>query len=136
DADTSGVLLFAKSPGAVQSFSDMFESRRMEKIYLAVARGVPKQTEWTCRLKLAPNPGEIGKMKVDERHGKEAETHFRVISDECRVTGITSPVTRHTSPFSLIEARPVTGRTHQIRIHLAESGLPVAGDPLYGKPMN
>ena len=55
DADTSGVLLFAESPGAVKRFSDLFEDRKMEKTYLAVVVGVPRQNEWTCRLKLAPD---------------------------------------------------------------------------------
>ena len=76
DAETTGILLFAKSQGAVESYSELFESRRMEKTYLAVVDGVPKQDEWTCRLKLGP--AQIGRMKVDERSGKEAETHFRV----------------------------------------------------------
>ncbi len=79
DADTSGVLLFAKSPGALRALSDLFESRQMEKVYLAVAQGAPKQSEWICRLKLAPDPRQIGTMKVDPRHGKEAETQFRVL---------------------------------------------------------
>ena len=79
DADTSGVLLFAKSPGAVEVFSDMFESRRMEKIYLAVTAIEPREMEWTCQLALAPDPLRIGRMIVDERAGKQSETHFRVV---------------------------------------------------------
>jgi len=118
DADTSGVLLLAKSPGAVKTFGALFESRRMEKIYLAVVRGRPKHSEWICRLKLAPDPKAIGRMKVDARHGKEAETRFRVLQSKGDIT--------------LVEAHPVTGRTHQIRVHLAESGHPVVGDELYG----
>jgi RluA family pseudouridine synthase len=118
DADTSGVLLLAKSPGAVQTYSDLFESRKMEKTYLAVVVGKPKQTEWTCHLKLAPDPRRIGRMKVDARNGKSAETHFRVLD--------------HNENRALIEAKPVTGRTHQIRVHLAETGLPIVGDELYG----
>jgi 23S rRNA pseudouridine1911/1915/1917 synthase len=145
DADTSGVLLLAKSPGAVETFSDLFEGRRMAKTYLAVVVGEPKRTEWICQLKLAPDPRRIGRMKVDSREGKEAETHFRVMDtkpgiseDGLRLRGdnaATAAQARVRSPhqLTLIEARPVTGRTHQIRVHLAEAGCPVAGDELYGK---
>lgn len=118
DAETTGVMLFAKSQGAVESYSELFESRRMEKIYLAVVAGKPPQEQWSCRLKLANDPRQVGRMKVDARNGKPAETHFRVLQ-----TG---------RDRSLIEARPVTGRTHQIRVHLAQSGCPILGDELYG----
>jgi RluA family pseudouridine synthase len=119
DADTSGVLLLAKSPGAVKTFSDLFESRRMEKTYLAVVVGEPKQREWVCQFKLAPDARHMGKMRVDARDGKPSETHFKILETRGK--------------FSLIEAKPITGRTHQIRMHLAGSGLPIVGDELYGK---
>ena len=119
DADTSGILLFAKSPGAVKRFFDLFEGRRMEKTYLAVVAGGPKQKEWTCELKLAPDKKRFRKMKVDARYGKECETYFKVLETR--------------GAFSLVEAKPVTGRTHQIRVHLAESGCPVVGDEIYGR---
>lgn len=118
DADTSGILLLAKSPGALDTFGDLFEGRRMEKVYLAVVCGLPEPREWVCRLKLAPDPRSRGRMKVDARHGKEAETHFRVLQSKGNTT--------------LVEAHPVTGRTHQIRVHLAQSGHPVVGDDYYG----
>jgi RluA family pseudouridine synthase len=119
DAETSGILLFCKSPGAIETFSGLFETRKMEKTYLAVVTGEPKQTEWLCELKLAPDKQRFHKMKVDERHGKDAQTYFKVLERRGK--------------YTLIEAKPVTGRTHQIRVHLMESGLPVASDELYGR---
>ncbi|MBE0543164.1 MAG: RluA family pseudouridine synthase [Verrucomicrobia bacterium] len=119
DAETTGILLFAKSQGAVDTISELFETRRMEKTYLAVLDGVLQQDEWTCRLKLGPAPGQIGRMRVDQREGKEAETHFHVLQRREHLT--------------LAEAHPLTGRTHQIRIHLAESAHPCVGDETYGR---
>jgi RluA family pseudouridine synthase len=120
DADTSGVMLFAKSEGAMQVMSDMFESRRMEKTYLAVVEGKAREREWTCELPIGPDPAKFGRMKVDRTEtGKDAVTRFRVLTGNDR--------------FTLIEAHPLTGRTHQIRLHLAESGSPIMCDELYGR---
>jgi 23S rRNA pseudouridine1911/1915/1917 synthase len=119
DADTSGILLFAKSIGAVQVISDLFEDRRMEKTYLAVVAGQPRQASWTCQYRLAPDPRQFGRMQVDARLGKDAETRFQQLATQ--------------GEFTLLEAKPVTGRTHQIRVHLAEDGLPIVGDELYGR---
>jgi 23S rRNA pseudouridine1911/1915/1917 synthase len=102
DAETSGILLFAKSPGALNTVGDR----------------EPRDKEWTCRLALTPDPGQIGRI-VTRDDGKPAETLFRVLA---------SGHGRH-----LIEARPYTGRQHQIRVHLAEAGCPVHGDELYGR---
>src|SRR5882724_9376937 len=118
DADTSGVMLFAKSLGVVEAMGELFEDRRMEKTYLAVVTGQPRENEWTCQLPLAPDPLKFGKMKVDFQEGKECETHFRVLQKK--------------EKFTLVEAKPLTGRTHQIRVHLAESGSPIMCDELYG----
>jgi 23S rRNA pseudouridine1911/1915/1917 synthase len=118
DGETSGILLFAKSMGALEPFSNLFESRQMEKVYLAVTSHQPKQATWTCRLSIGPDPKKIGRMMADKR-GKPAETEFRLVANA--------------HDKFLIEARPYTGRTHQIRIHLAESGSPVIGDEFYGR---
>jgi RluA family pseudouridine synthase len=120
DADTSGVMLFAKSEGAMRAMGDMFESRRMEKTYLAVVEGVPREKEWKCEQPIGADPKNFGKMRVDyTEEGRESETHFRVLQSNER--------------FTLIEASPLTGRTHQIRLHLAESGSPIMCDELYGR---
>jgi RluA family pseudouridine synthase len=129
DADTSGVLLLAKSPGAMRPYSKMFESREVEKLYVAVVKGAPKQQEWTCRLSIEPDPRRRGCMRAatgkparpNADHAfeaKAAETAFRVLQ---------------AGPDSaLVEARPITGRTHQIRVHLLAAGHPVVGDVDYG----
>jgi RluA family pseudouridine synthase len=120
DAETSGVLLMARNPGAVHAYGDLFESRRIEKVYLAIVQGIPNRPEWTCNEPLSPDPRQAGRMIVDKRGGKETVTRFRVLES------IKSPV-----PATLIEAHPLTGRTHQIRLHLQASGHPIVGDPVY-----
>ncbi|HEX4644584.1 MAG TPA: RluA family pseudouridine synthase [Verrucomicrobiae bacterium] len=136
DAETTGILLLAKSAGALRAYSEMFEQQRIEKYYLAVAHGVPKPSQWTCNLALTPDPAMKGRMKtvnptpasgaraphsaLRTPHSplKDAETHFRVLQTA--------------KAKALIEAQPMTGRTHQIRAHLAAAGHPILGDPLYG----
>lgn len=118
DAETSGILLFAKSQNAVHTYGDLFETRQMEKIYLAITDKAPKQPAWSVRLNLGPHPKQIGRI-IPDQNGKPSETEFRVVA---------SAHSKH-----LIEARPYTGRTHQIRVHLAESDCPIIGDELYGE---
>lgn len=119
DADTSGILLFAKTPGGLESFSRLFESRAMEKVYLAVVDGKPREGQWVCRLGVEPDPEVIGRMRVSDQ-GKESETGFSVLESRGGRT--------------LVEAHPLTGRTHQIRLHLTQAGCPIVGDRLYGRP--
>lgn len=111
DADTSGAVLFVRSYGAIAAYSELFESRKVQKTYLAVARGVPKQTDWRCT-------DPIKSARSEPSEPKDAQTLFRVL--------------KSTAGTSLIAAHPLTGRTHQIRVHLASAGHPVLGDPMYG----
>jgi RluA family pseudouridine synthase len=130
DAETTGITLFARSQGALRAYSELFEEHRVDKRYLAVVHGIPRQSNWTCLFPLMPDPAMKGRMKVlrgggaevrrlsEGAEAKDAETHFQVLDTS--------------KGRALIEARPVTGRTHQIRVHLAAAGHAVMGDPLYG----
>jgi 23S rRNA pseudouridine1911/1915/1917 synthase len=120
DAPTTGVLLLAKSRGALAPYGKLFATRLVQKTYLAVTDRIPKEREWTCTLPLGPDPAMPGRHRVEPENGKESETRFKVL--------------RELNGRALIEAYPLTGRTHQIRLHLLAAGCPVTGDILYGKP--
>jgi RluA family pseudouridine synthase len=120
DAETSGVLLLARSAGALSALSRLFEDRLVRKTYLAVVAGIPKKDQWECRLKISEEPGTKGQMRVDEKTGKDALTAFRIL--------------QRAKVAALVQAIPATGRTHQIRVHLAAAGNPILGDSLYGGP--
>ena len=117
DVETSGVLLLARSVGALRAYSSLFRSRSMEKVYLAVVSGTPERERWDCDLPLSSELDDEGRVRVCKQ-GDPSQTSFRVVG--------------RSGSFSLIEARPITGRTHQIRVHLTESGFPIVGDRLYG----
>ena len=120
DAGTTGILLCSKSQGAIEPLSRLFADRQIKKTYLAVADGLPKHKEWKCSIPIGPDPGEAGRHQMDSKAGKQAETEFRVLATR-----------KYTA---LVEARPYTGRTHQIRLHLLAACTPVQGDELYGTP--
>jgi RluA family pseudouridine synthase len=120
DAETTGALLFAKSAGAIPAYSELFEGRDVEKVYLAVVEGMPHREQWTCEQPIGPDSRRAGLMRVNPQQDKPAVTHFERIATQ--------------GGKSLLVARPITGRTHQIRVHLAASSHPVVSDALYGKP--
>ncbi len=118
DAESSGLLLCVKNPGAVEAYGALFETREVSKVYWAVVDGPLPGNEWVRRDSFSPVPHRTGVFRVTSSEGREAETWFKLLGQE--------------GTLSLIEARPSTGRTHQIRLHLLASGLPVVGDELYG----
>jgi RluA family pseudouridine synthase len=124
DKDTSGVLLFAKTAEAHRVLSEAFETRTVSKTYHAIVRGSPTWEEEACELRLKPDGDRRHRTIVDAGSGKLSRTRFTVL-ERFRGSGFTA---------ALVEARPETGRTHQIRVHLAELGYPVLCDPLYGSP--
>lgn len=120
DKDTSGVLLVARTPGSAAFFSKHFSGRSAKKIYWALVVGVPDIAEGTIDAPLAKQPGSGGeKMHVDEENGQPAKTRYRVID-------------RAGNRAAWVELQPLTGRTHQLRVHLAAIGHPIVGDGKYG----
>jgi len=116
DLAVSGVMVFALSTRANKSLFDAFQTRRVEKIYRAVVCGNPASEDWVQTAAIGRKAGKY--LCVPRGQGKEAETGFRVL--------------RRGRDRAVVEARPRTGRTHQIRLHLAWSGLPVLGDRQHG----
>lgn len=121
DKDTSGVLLVARTPGSAAFFSKRFSGRTARKIYWALVMGVPDIHDGMIELPLAKQPGTGGeKMMVDEsEHGLPSRTRYRVID-------------RAGNRAAWVELQPFTGRTHQLRVHMAAIGHPIVGDGKYG----
>ena len=122
DKDTSGLLVVAKSDAAHEGLAKQFADHSIERAYLAVVGGHPKPREGTIRGKIGRSDVNRKKMAVlpdTARRGKEAVTHYKTL--------------RSLEDCALVECRLETGRTHQVRVHLASIGHSLLGDPVYGR---
>lgn len=118
DKDTSGLMLVAKNDAAQQSLVRQFQERTVKKNYLAIVEGVVPEESGTISTLIGRHPVDRKRMAVVRNSGKEAITHWRCIE-------------RFPS-YSLLDVRLETGRTHQIRVHMAHLGFPIVGDGVYG----
>ena len=118
DRDTTGVMVVAKTEQALATLSAAFAARDLDRAYLALAWGVPDPATGEIDAPIGRDPRDRKRMAIATRGGKQALTRYRVKS------------VAHAA-VSLVEARLATGRTHQIRVHLASIGHPVVGDPVY-----
>ncbi len=117
DANTTGVMVLCKTRHFARQVQPQFERGEVEKVYLARVQGHPPQDQFICDAPVSAEAGKLGGRSVDEA-GLEARTEFRVLQRDADGT-------------ALIEARPITGRTNQIRIHLWHLGFPILGDAAY-----
>ena len=118
DKITSGVMVFARDAETHRALNIQFENHDAQKAYHAIVEGNPKWEEKVAKHPLRANVGHKHRTMVDDRNGKPSETRFRVI--------------KRYPEAALIEAKPMTGRTHQIRVHAYALGHPLVEDVLYG----
>ncbi len=118
DANTSGVVVFTRTRHFAGKLQPQFARGEVEKIYLVKALGRPAEDAFFCDAPISTEPGEVGNREVDEANGLPSRTEFKTLA-------------RLADGTSLLEARPLTGRTNQIRVHLWELGFPICGDQVY-----
>ena len=118
DKITSGVMVFARDAETHRALNTQFESHDAQKTYHAILEGNPKWDEKVAKHPLRANVGKKHRTAVDDKNGKPSETRFRVI--------------KRYPDWALVEAKPMTGRTHQIRVHAYALGHPLVEDILYG----
>lgn len=121
DRGTSGVMVVAKRDEAHLALAEQFRDHSIERVYRALVRGAPGADAGRVERPVGRHPRDRKRMSVHTRSGREARTAWRVL-ERFPARGLV-----------WLEVRPETGRTHQIRVHLASAGLPIAGDPVYGR---
>lgn len=127
DRDTSGLLVLARDKQTRRSLGIALEARRVAKRYLAVVVGTPRDVAGTVDLPLAPDRECPPRHRIDHTGGRPATTAWKLL-------GARAPDSTNEPTLSLMDLDPLTGRSHQLRIHLASLGCPILGDRLYGSP--
>jgi len=127
DADTSGLVLCAKTKVALDFLSGQFQSKTVRKSYQALTVGLPAADTFTVDLVIKEDEAKPGVMCIVKKHGQESQTEFTVLERFLQPAGRPS--------FAWVECQPLTGRMHQIRIHLGSVGTPILNDGLYGTPV-
>ncbi len=127
DKETSGLLVVAKTEAIYQSLASQFKAHNTERRYLALVCGIPKQPEGIVDLAIGRDRRERKKISAHTSKPREAQTHYQVLARYESGQSLAG------GPFSLVAARPQTGRTHQIRVHLNHLGHPIVGDKVYGQ---
>jgi RluA family pseudouridine synthase len=125
DKTTSGVIVFARDAETHRDLNLQFENREAEKIYHAILEGNPKWNEKTAKHPLRVNVGHKHRTAVDNKNGQPSETQFKVMKR------YQARPEQGGGESALVEAKPMTGRTHQIRVHAYALGHPLLGDTLY-----
>ena len=134
DQDTSGLIVVAKSQAAMDGLVKAFSSHRnIEKTYLAIVHGRPRLDSGRIENLIGRHPVDRKRMAIVERNGKNAITNWRLFDRSDCSDCLIEAGTRGNRTISAIECRIETGRTHQIRVHMASLGCPVIGDKVYGK---
>lgn len=123
DRGTSGVIICAKNKKTQDYLQGQFSKRNVKKTYFAISQGELPEPEGLIDIPIERNPKKPATFRAGA-NGKTAQTHFKVLS-----TSLQPPAS---SPYSLIELKPITGRTHQLRVHLQYLGNPILGDDFYG----
>ncbi len=128
DKETSGVIVFGKSSLANRSLTEQFATRSVRKKYLLLTDRAPKKADLLVKSKIV----RAGERYVSAANGEMAETKFRVVDGRSRREEAQINLPCASPSLSVVEAEPLTGRTHQIRVHASENGFPILGDTLYG----
>lgn len=117
DRDTSGIIIGALNESTATMLQKQFSQRKVKKLYTAIVDGIPKLPQAIIDLPIGRNPKIPSQFRIDP-NGKAAQTEYKTLA----TNGL----------FSLVELRPITGRTHQLRVHMAHIGNPIHGDKIYG----